>query len=71
MSSRPDLSDVLHEVDSGIATVTLNRPEERNPLSPAMIRELKLAFERCRREGAVAVVVLTGAGRFDSQACER
>src|SRR2546427_391628 len=62
MSAAPPLSDVLLEVDGAIATVTLNRPEQRNPLSSSMIRDLRLALDWCKQEAAVSVVVLTGAG---------
>src|SRR2546425_9531879 len=62
MSAAPRLSDVLLEVDGAIATVTLNRPEQRNPLSSSMIRDLRLALDWCKQEAAVSVVVLTGAG---------
>jgi enoyl-CoA hydratase/carnithine racemase len=62
MTDRPDLSDVLIDVRESIATITLNRPEQRNPLSGAMMRDLRLALSWCKAEAAVAVVVLTGAG---------
>src|SRR5438876_5516428 len=62
MSAAPPLSDVLLEVDGAIATVTLNRPEQRNPLSSSMIRELRLALDWCKHEAAVSVMVLAAAG---------
>ena len=62
MSSPPVVSDVLLEVSNSIATITLNRPEQRNPLSASMMRDLRAALEWSKREPAVAVVVLTGAG---------
>jgi enoyl-CoA hydratase/carnithine racemase len=57
-----NLEAALLEVDGHVATVTLNQPEKRNPLSAAMIRDLKAAFAWCREEPAVRVLVLTGAG---------
>jgi enoyl-CoA hydratase/carnithine racemase len=62
MTDPPDLSDVLIDVRGSIATVTLNRPDQRNPLSGAMMRDLGLALGWCKAAPAVAVVVLTGAG---------
>lgn len=62
MTDRPDLSDVLIDVRQSIATVTLNRPDQRNPLSAAMMRDLRLALSWCRTTRGIAVVVLTGAG---------
>src|SRR5215467_334905 len=62
MQSRPELTDVALEVEGAVATVTMNQPEHRNPLSAAMIRDLRAALAWCKEDGAVAVVVLTGAG---------
>ena len=59
----PSLEQVLVEVRERVATVTLNRPEQRNPLSATMLRDLASALRWCRAEPEVRVVVLTGAGR--------
>src|SRR5258708_7860489 len=40
----------------------LNRPEQRNPLSGQMLRDLGAAFAWCKQDPEVRVVVLTGAG---------
>ncbi|MEW2352487.1 enoyl-CoA hydratase-related protein [Spirillospora sp. NPDC029432] len=53
---------VLYEAAGGIARITLNRPEARNALSDQMIGELLAAFGRASADGAVRVIVLTGAG---------
>jgi len=60
---KPTLEQVLLTADGPVATVTLNRPEQRNPLSATMLRDLAAAFRWCRDEQEVRVVVLTGAGR--------
>src|SRR5258708_1719684 len=62
MSAPPSLGDVLVEIRESIATVMLNRPEQRNPLSASMMRDLRAALAWCKGEPAIAVVVLTGAG---------
>ena len=62
MAAAPKLEAVLVTVDGQVATVTLNLPEKRNPLSAAMIRDLRSAFAWCRDEPEVRVVVLTGEG---------
>lgn len=54
---------VLYAVESGIARITLNRPEARNALSGELMRELTRAFERAATEPDVRVVILTGAGK--------
>jgi enoyl-CoA hydratase len=53
---------VLLDVRDRVATVTLNRPEQRNPLSSGMLRDLRAALGWCRDELEARVVVLTGAG---------
>ncbi len=58
----PQLDQVLVAVEERIATVTLNRPEQRNPLSAGMIADLRTALAWCRDQSEVRVVVLTGAG---------
>jgi enoyl-CoA hydratase len=57
-----DYEQLLLEVSDGVATVTLNRPEQRNALSGTMLAELVDAMERVRDDDAIRAVVLTGAG---------
>jgi enoyl-CoA hydratase/carnithine racemase len=57
-----DYEQLLYEIDEGVATVTLNRPEQRNALSNQMLGELVDAMERVRDDEAVRAVVLRGAG---------
>ena len=58
------MTDELQEMqNSGVATLTLNRPESRNALTPEMMAGLKEALPRLAADSAVRVVVLTGAGR--------
>jgi enoyl-CoA hydratase/carnithine racemase len=57
-----DYEQLLYEVSGGVATVTLNRPEQRNALSPLMLSELVDAMGRVRDDDEVRAVVLTGAG---------
>ncbi len=49
-------------VDGPVATVTLDRPEKKNPLTFASYRELTDFFHACAREEGVKAVVVTGAG---------
>lgn len=46
----------------GVATLTLNKPERKNPLGPEMVNELCWALEDAKNDGDVRVVVITGAG---------
>jgi len=51
------------KTESGIATITLNRPERLNALTFAVYRELTDTFAALRDDEDVRVVVITGAGR--------
>jgi len=51
-----------YRVESGIARVTLNRPEKRNALNPELVAGLKDALARSAADSTVRVVLLTGAG---------
>ena len=62
MSAPPDFEQVTVSLAGAAATVTLNRPEQRNPLSAGMLRDLIGAFQWVRGEAEVRVAVLTGAG---------
>ena len=53
---------LLVEVADGVARVTLNRPEVRNALNEALLRELESALRRLENDPAARVVVLRGAG---------
>lgn len=57
-----EANEVLIEQRNHIGVITFNRPERRNALSPAMLVRLHEALEQWSEEGAVRVVVLTGAG---------
>ena len=52
---------VLFSSQDSVATITLNRPEARNALSPDMITDLTEALRSCR-SGEVRAVLLRGAG---------
>ncbi|WP_103875104.1 enoyl-CoA hydratase family protein [Bosea lathyri] len=50
------------EVSDKVATVTLNRPEKKNPLTFASYRELTDFFLAAQKDEAIAAIVVTGAG---------
>ncbi len=60
MSDAPVL---LREDKDGVATLTLNRPEQFNALSEALIDALQAELERVAADDAVRVVVIAAAGR--------
>jgi naphthoate synthase len=58
-----DYKDIrLEKTEDGVAKITINRPEKRNAFRPQTVMELKDAFEVCREDQAVGVVILTGEG---------
>jgi methylglutaconyl-CoA hydratase len=50
------------EVDKGVATIRMNRPEVRNAFNETMIDELSRAFLAVDADATVRVVVLAGEG---------
>ena len=52
----------LWEVDQGVATLTLNRPERKNPLTFDSYGELRDLFRDLRYSKDVKIVILKGAG---------
>jgi enoyl-CoA hydratase/carnithine racemase len=55
----------LYEPDArtGVATITLNRPDRLNALTFDVYRELRDAFRALNTEPSVRAVIITGAGR--------
>lgn len=58
----PEYSSLLYEVQDGIATLTVNRPDKLNALNERTVRELGDAVAEIRRDEEVRGVILTGAG---------
>jgi len=56
------MSVVRYEVDGRVATITLDRPEQRNAVDPDLARELGEAVAAFEADPEVWVGVLTGAG---------
>jgi enoyl-CoA hydratase len=56
-------NDVVHcHAENGVATVTLNRPYQRNAINPDVCEGLRAAFDQVEADPDVRVAVLTGAG---------
>ena len=59
----PTLHTLLYDVDDGVATVTLHRPEKMNAFTAQMRDELVAVFDETDADDAVRAVIVTGAGR--------
>jgi enoyl-CoA hydratase/carnithine racemase len=58
-----NLTETRLEIRDGIATVTLNRPDQMNAFTLTMGKELEMIFEEADRDDSIRVVVVTGAGK--------
>ena len=54
---------INYEVDGHKATITLNRPDALNALSPYMITELRAAYAEAENDDDVWLLIVTGTGR--------
>ncbi|HTT12304.1 MAG TPA: 2-(1,2-epoxy-1,2-dihydrophenyl)acetyl-CoA isomerase PaaG [Burkholderiaceae bacterium] len=51
------------DVDTGVATLTLHRPDRLNSFTVAMHEEVQAALNEVRSDAGIRCLVLTGAGR--------
>ena len=54
---------ILYDVKDHILTLTLNRPDKLNALTPLMRKELIGAFDRADADDQIRAIIVTGAGR--------
>lgn len=58
-----EYEDIRFErTDDGVGKITIDRPEVRNAFRPQTVMELKDAFELCREDQRIGVIILTGEG---------
>lgn len=62
MPSPPDLNTLRIEIDGDLATLTLDRPDAFNAMSPEMIGELVVAMAWLADQGDFRALIVTGAG---------
>lgn len=55
-------STVLYTVHEGIAKITLNMPEMRNPFTKQMVKELIAGLETADKDDSVRAIIITGNG---------
>src|SRR5689334_17336072 len=54
---------ILVEIENGVATITLNRPDKLNAMNRQMMQEVQQTLKALEADEAVGCVVFTGAGR--------
>ena len=65
-------ANITLEKNERIGTLTLNRPEKLNAMTPALIGEFGEALEEVAKDAEVKVLVIRGAGRaFSAGECKR
>ena len=57
-----EYTDILFQQYKGIAKITINRPEVYNAFRPQTNAEMLEAFQYCRNNDDISVIILTGAG---------
>ena len=62
MTTTDSTASVLRSDDGPVAILTLNRPDRRNALCRALMRELEDHLDRAHHDPKVRALVLTGAG---------
>jgi 2-(1,2-epoxy-1,2-dihydrophenyl)acetyl-CoA isomerase len=67
---RRELETVTLEIDSGVATIVLRRPEALNAWTRRLGEDMLEALEQAAGESSVRVVVFTGAGRAFSSGAD-
>lgn len=58
-----EFETIRYEVDAGIATLTLNRPDKLNAMTVPMMLEMIAAFDLVDADDEVRAVIVTGEGR--------
>ena len=57
-----ELSDVIYEVENGLATITINREQRLNAFRAETVDQIIKCFKKAWADPGVGVVCLTGAG---------
>ena len=63
MSDSKKYQDILYDVEDGVLTITLNRPDKLNAFTGVMLTEIIDAMDRADADDEVRAIIFTGAGR--------
>jgi 2-(1,2-epoxy-1,2-dihydrophenyl)acetyl-CoA isomerase len=56
------MPDLLRSVENGIATLTINRPDQRNAINGALCDDVLAAVTEIAQDDSITALILTGAG---------
>jgi len=59
-----EAAEVLFDVSDHIATITFNRPERQNTISPSMLKSLSEMMLEADKNPDVRAIIITGSGKF-------
>jgi len=59
----PDFENIIFELEDGVATLTLNRPQTLNALTFELMAEVRQAMAEVESNADIRALILTGAGR--------
>lgn len=54
---------ILSDIDRGVMTITLNRPDRLNSFNDAMHQQLSDCLKQAERDETIRCLLITGAGR--------
>ncbi|HMP95176.1 MAG TPA: enoyl-CoA hydratase-related protein, partial [Phnomibacter sp.] len=57
------MEPIIFEVQDGLATITLNRPEKYNAFNRTMALSMQAALDSCSSDKRIRAVMITGAGK--------
>lgn len=58
-----EYKNILVEVENGLCTLTLNRPEVRNAINSGMLKDLNDFLPKAKEDPEIRALVITGAGK--------
>ena len=58
-----DFETILYDIEDGVLTITLNRPDRLNAFNTTMMQEMIAALDAADADDAVRAIIVTGAGR--------
>lgn len=59
-----EAAEVLFDVSGHVATITFNRPERQNTISPSMLKSLSEMMLDADKNADVRAIIITGSGKF-------